>query len=117
METDVLRWSLLVIGSLVIVGLAVHGIWLSRKNSEKKENDKKHKKDQQYQPSGWQPDADSFDEAINDSGDAIVDDLHIKFEYLHYPGVGIGRLHLEIDPIAQLKDCLGSFALAYNSLS
>ena len=36
MEADGLRWSLLIIGSLVIVGLAVHGIWISRKNSEKK---------------------------------------------------------------------------------
>ena len=36
MEADVLRWSLLVIGSVVIIGLAVHGIWVSRKNTDKK---------------------------------------------------------------------------------
>ena len=53
MEAEGLRWSLLVIGSLVIVGLAVHGIWLSRKNSESKTNTGKHKKEQEYQPSGW----------------------------------------------------------------
>ncbi|WP_289030250.1 cell division protein ZipA [uncultured Paraglaciecola sp.] len=33
---DVLRWSLLVVGSCVIIGVAVHGIWVSRKNSEQK---------------------------------------------------------------------------------
>lgn len=33
---DVLRWSLVVLGSCAIVGVAVHGIWVSRKNSEKK---------------------------------------------------------------------------------
>ena len=123
MEADVLRWSLLVIGSLVIVGLAVHGIWLSRKNSEKKVNDKKHKKDQQYQPSGWQPDADSFDEAVNDSGDTIVDDLHIKFDLEiddvvpdltesksttnNYDDLGLGAVRVvssesKVDDVAQL---------------
>ncbi|MGJ8679080.1 cell division protein ZipA [Paraglaciecola sp.] len=37
---DVLRWSLLVIGGCIIVGVAAHGIWLSRKNSEGKSTDK-----------------------------------------------------------------------------
>ncbi|MGS2721556.1 cell division protein ZipA [Paraglaciecola aestuariivivens] len=36
MEAEGLRWSLLVIGSVVIAGLAVHGIWVSRKNNEKR---------------------------------------------------------------------------------
>jgi cell division protein ZipA len=48
MEADGLRWSLLIIGSLVIVGLAVHGIWLSRKNSENKAKTSQHKKNQEY---------------------------------------------------------------------
>jgi cell division protein ZipA len=81
MEADVLRWSLLIIGSLVIVGLAVHGIWLSRKNSEKKANASRHNKDQEYQPSGWQHDADAFDEALNDTNDGIIDDPDIKFDF------------------------------------
>lgn len=33
---DVLRWSLLVLGSCIIIGVLVHGILTSRKNSEKK---------------------------------------------------------------------------------
>jgi cell division protein ZipA len=79
MEADGLRWSLLVIGSLVIVGLAVHGIWLSRKNSEKKSTPGKYKKDQEYQPSGWQ--SDRFDEEVNyESSDTDDDDPDIKFD-------------------------------------
>lgn len=71
MEADGLRWSLLIIGSLVIVGLAVHGIWISRKNSEKKANANKDKIDQDYQPSGWQPEVDEFDDNINATTDDI----------------------------------------------
>ncbi len=44
MEADGLRWSLLVIGSLVIAGLAIHGIWVSRKNNENKASAEKQKK-------------------------------------------------------------------------
>ncbi|MFT2090789.1 cell division protein ZipA [Paraglaciecola sp. 2405UD69-4] len=40
---DVLRWSLLVVGSCVIIGVAVHGIWVSRKNSEQKTTKKRAK--------------------------------------------------------------------------
>jgi cell division protein ZipA len=83
MEADGLRWSLLIIGSLVIVGLAVHGIWLSRKNGEKKTNAKKRKNEQQYQPSGWQSDNDKFDEvtyATNDKNDDTIEDPTIKFD-------------------------------------
>jgi cell division protein ZipA len=79
MEADGLRWWLLIIGSLVIVGLAVHGIWLSRKNSENKENVNKNKKDQEFQPSGWQSDTDSFDEEVNNASPPINDDLDINF--------------------------------------
>ena len=80
MEADGLRWSLLVIGSLVIVGLAVHGIWLSRKNIKKKSTASKHKNEQQYQPSGWQTDTDSFDEKVNYESSDTDDDLDIKFD-------------------------------------
>ena len=84
MEAEALRWSLLIIGSLAIVGLAVHGIWLSRKNSEKKENEIKHKKNQDYQLSGWQ--SDDYDEAVDDThdthdnNDGIFDGPDIKFD-------------------------------------
>ena len=80
MEADGLRWSLLIIGSLVIVGLAIHGIWLSRKNSENKTNASKHKKDQEYQPSGWHTDADDFDELKTDTNDDMVVDTDLKFD-------------------------------------
>jgi cell division protein ZipA len=83
MEADGLRWSLLIIGSLVIVGLAVHGIWLSRKNTEKKTNANKRKNEQQYQPSGWQSDADGFDDLVNepnDTNDDMLKDANIKFD-------------------------------------
>lgn len=83
MEADVLRWSLLIIGSLVIVGLAVHGIWLSRKNGEQKSNANKRKNDQEYQPSGWQSDTDMFDEVKDESSDFQedpVDDANLKFD-------------------------------------
>jgi cell division protein ZipA len=78
MEADGLRWSLLVIGSLVIVGVAIHGIWLSRKNSEKKLTASKHKNEQQYQPSGWQTDSDDFDEDVHYESGGTDDDLDIK---------------------------------------
>jgi cell division protein ZipA len=80
MEADGLRWWLLIIGSLVIVGLAVHGIWLSRKNSEKKTKTSKHKSDQEYQPSGWQSDTDGFDEEVNYGNNDIDEDSDIKFD-------------------------------------
>jgi cell division protein ZipA len=85
MEADVLRWWLLIIGSLVIFGLAVHGIWLSRKNSENKETANKNNKNsnnsnQEFQPSGWQSDTDEFDIVVNDPKESVDDDLHIKFD-------------------------------------
>lgn len=79
MEADGLRWSLLIIGSLVIVGLAVHGIWLSRKNSENKTKTTKHKKDQEYQPSGWQSDDDNFDDSENEANNDFVVDSDLSF--------------------------------------
>lgn len=81
MEADSLRWWLLIIGSLVIVGLAVHGIWLSRKNSEKKTKSHKGKNDQQYQPSGWQSDDDKFDDLANDVNDDMIEDSDPKFDF------------------------------------
>jgi len=83
MEADGLRWSLLVIGSLVIVGLAVHGIWISRKNGEKKTNANKRNNDQQYQPSGWQSDPDRFEDVendVNEFDENLVEDSNIKFD-------------------------------------
>jgi cell division protein ZipA len=80
MEADGLRWWLLIIGSLVIVGLAVHGIWLSRKNGENKEDPNKPNNEQEFQPSGWQSDTSSLDEVVNGEIDPTKDGLDIKFD-------------------------------------
>lgn len=90
MEADGLRWSLLVIGSLVIVGIAVHGIWLSRKNSEKTLTENKHKHEQQYQHSAWQADSDDFDEEVYYENDRTDDDLDIKSD------VGVDKITSDI---------------------
>jgi len=101
MEADVLRWSLLIIGSLVIVGLAVHGIWLSRKNAEKQTNANKRKNEQQYQPSGWQSDTDKFDDlayGAKDTNHDLVEDPHIKFD------IGIDDTPSTLDDSALIKN-------------
>ena len=92
MEADSLRWSLLVIGSLVIVGLAVHGIWLSRKNSESKTNTGKHKKVQEYQPSGWDSDTDTheFNDVIDDTNDAVDENLNMNVDIGTNTNKGVG---------------------------
>ena len=90
MEADSLRWWLLIIGSLVIVGLAVHGIWLSRKNSEKTLTANKHKHEQQYQHSAWQADSDDFDEEVYYENDGTDDDLDIKSD------VGVDKITSDI---------------------
>jgi len=89
MEADSLRWSLLVIGSLVIVGLAVHGIWLSRKNNENKTKKTKkakkdnHKKAHQYQPASREPAInghdDELDSVVEDTSDSTNRNLNINF--------------------------------------
>lgn len=78
MEADGLRWSLLIIGSLVIVGLAVHGIWLSRKNNENKTNTAKHKKGQEYQHSSWESDTDELDELVDNTNDGIDENVDMN---------------------------------------
>ena len=59
MEDDVFRWVLLALGTCIIVAVAAHGIWTSRKNS--KHQAEQHSlanraKKQQFQPGGWQQD-------------------------------------------------------------
>ena len=78
MEADSLRWSLLIIGSLVIVGLAIHGIWISRKNSDKKSKSHQSPRDQEYQPSGWQEDHDDFDEPFDNIEITADSDVQIE---------------------------------------
>ena len=52
---DILRWSLLALGSCVIVGVAVHGIWVSRKNREQKSSAKKSTAKQEFQSGAQYP--------------------------------------------------------------
>lgn len=80
MEADGLRWWLLITGSLVIVGLAVHGIWLSRKNSNNKENANQPKNDQGVQPSQRKSETDSFDEVANIDNVPVMDGCDIKLD-------------------------------------
>ena len=60
---DVLRWSLLVVGSCVIAGVLAHGLWVSRKNSQKSGEDSHNragdKGKQEYQPGHWSVDPES----------------------------------------------------------
>ncbi|MDU0355228.1 cell division protein ZipA [Paraglaciecola aquimarina] len=67
MESDVLRWSLLVLGSCIIIGVLVHGIWISRKNSEQKQSNSKHEQNEQgLESQGWQSD-DNWNDADDDN--------------------------------------------------
>jgi cell division protein ZipA len=88
MEDDVFRWVLLALGSFIITALAVHGIWVSRKNNNKKEPHNAvrrpmHK--QQLQPGGWQEDDEwqSDDENAQNlqTGSAIDDDFEFKIDF------------------------------------
>lgn len=81
MEADGLRWSLIVFGSLVIVGVAIHGIWISRKNNEKKSQGRSHssqKSEQEFQPGGWSSQDEVADEELTNN--AFADDPEIKFD-------------------------------------
>jgi cell division protein ZipA len=80
MEADGLQWSLLIIGSLVIVGIAVHGIWLSRKNNESTTSIGRHKKDQEYQPSGWESDNDVYDDVEDSTNYNIDENVDMNFD-------------------------------------
>jgi cell division protein ZipA len=80
MESDVLRWSLLVIGGVIIVGVAVHGIWVSRKNTDTKTKNSaaEQEVEQELQPQGWQTDeddigSDSIDDIPNINVDVNID--------------------------------------------
>ena len=92
MEADVLRWSLLVIGTVVIIGLAVHGIWVSRKNNDKKITKANKRSDQDQIASDKQfTDEDVFKEnrdfelhdnepVFNSLIDPVVDETPMDFD-------------------------------------
>lgn len=71
---DVFRWSLLGIGGCIIVGVAVHGIWLSRKNTDAKSTTVEQELEQELQPQGWPADEQDIDsDMINDIPNIQVD--------------------------------------------
>ncbi|MFT4995232.1 MAG: cell division protein ZipA [Paraglaciecola sp.] len=63
---DVLRWSLLVVGSCVIAGVLVHGLWVSRKNSNKSAGASK-----KGQPTGGKPEYQS-EKPADESGELNI---------------------------------------------
>ena len=77
---DVLRWSLLVLGSCIIAAVLAHGLWVSRKNSNKKSIQGKSgyraSTKQEYQPGDWRdPEVDAEDETNEDMGDLSLVDV------------------------------------------
>ncbi|WP_340679296.1 cell division protein ZipA [Paraglaciecola sp.] len=88
MEDDVFRWVLLALGSFIITALAVHGIWVSRKNNKKKESHNAVRRPMhkpQLQPGGWQEDDEwqSDDENAQNlqTGSATDDDFDFKIDF------------------------------------
>ena len=111
MEADSLRWSLLIIGSLVIVGLAIHGIWISRKNSDKKSKSHQSPRDQEYQPSGWQEDHDDFDEPFDNIEITADSDVQIANSSLLTDVAVKEKIRLPINRVNQALDISLKFPL------
>ncbi|MFT4940590.1 MAG: cell division protein ZipA [Paraglaciecola sp.] len=68
---DVLRWSLVFLGSCVIAAVLAHGLWVSRKNSNRKSAQQKSQYSstakQEYQPGDWHdPEEDNEEETTQD---------------------------------------------------
>jgi cell division protein ZipA len=106
---DVLRWSLVFIGTCVIAAVAAHGLWVSRKNSNKKSAQEKSQyssgAEQEYQPGGWRdPDLDTEDEITQDVNDSSL------IEVLDNEEIEIQRAPL-IDPDTTDFDDLGLSAV------
>jgi cell division protein ZipA len=88
MDDGVFRWILAVLGSCIIIAVLIHGIWVSRKNSQKNTDQsaaKRASRKPQLQPSGWQNDdwqgeksSKSRSEFTTDDDDGL--DLKINFE-------------------------------------
>ncbi|MCF2947112.1 cell division protein ZipA [Paraglaciecola aquimarina] len=99
---DVLRWSLLVIGGCIIIGVAVHGIWVSRKNTESKTKDYPP---EQSLESNLQGDLDqdseqNFDQehdiqewSIGDEGQDLD-----RFQEFNFSSINIGEQELTHEP-------------------
>ncbi len=66
---DVFRWSLLVLGGCTIVGVAVHGIWVSRKNSD--DHSSNQNKEQLIEP-------DYYNKENHDGSPVVEQDTEIE---------------------------------------
>jgi cell division protein ZipA len=92
---DVLRWSLVFIGACVIAAVLAHGLWVSRKNSNKKNAQEKSQYSsaakQEYQPGDWRdPESDTEDETTPDINDSALIDASDdeEFEIRKPPVIG-----------------------------
>ncbi len=103
---DVLRWSLLVVGGCIIVGVAVHGIWISRKNNEaddsasepKQSLEPNYANDEQWQPGSLddgnvEPDID-FKINVDDAPDDGIHDHEPISSADQFDDLGIGNVRV-----------------------
>jgi cell division protein ZipA len=83
---DVLRWSLLVLGSCVIAGVLAHGLWVSRKNSNKSLDNSINAKHgpgkREYQGGGRDDESEDQEQANN-----TLIDMEQDSATEHQPGV------------------------------
>lgn len=122
MENDVFRLALLALGSCVIAAVLGHGIWVSRKNSNKNAEKAENKpRKQQFQPSGWQEDGwhdeneissskqkndvefnIDIDNVDNEAGDTDVRETQSQSS--EFDDLGLGPVRIVSGAAAQTKD-------------
>ncbi|MEP2652915.1 MAG: cell division protein ZipA [Paraglaciecola sp.] len=100
---DVLRWSLVVVGSCAIIGVALHGIWVSRKNSEQKT--KKNSSKPVFQTEQQFEITDSLDSESNNEIDLSEDVAEsAPIESIHEPkfdDLGVGSVRVVSAPLTE----------------